>query len=96
MNDIYSIMKHVHLRSSKNLRTIDINPKEEMQLRVKVRMLEEQIEMLQKSNLNIFVPLSEHDVKPVNNYEGLINKLKTQILSLQQDVQGCKMVIKKM
>jgi len=40
--------------------------------------------MLQKSNLNIFIPLSEHEAKPTTNFEAIINKLKTQILNLQQ------------
>lgn len=35
---------------------------------MKVRTLEEQVEMLQKSNLNIFIPLSEHEVKNTPNY----------------------------
>jgi len=83
-------------RSSKNLKVIDTNCKEEVQLRMKVKILEEQIEMLQKSNLNIFIPLSEHETKPANNYEAVINRLKTQILSLQQDIQGYKVNIKKL
>jgi hypothetical protein len=35
---------------------------------MKVRMLEEQVELLQKSNLNIFIPLSEHEAKNTPNY----------------------------
>jgi hypothetical protein len=52
--------------------------------------------MLQKSNLNIFIPLSEHEAKPANNYEAVINKLKTQVLSLQHDMQGLRLLVKKM
>ena len=52
--------------------------------------------MLQKSNLNIFIPLSEHESKPEPNYEMIINKLKTQILNLQQEVQRQKSSIKKL
>ncbi len=51
--------------------------------------------MLQKSNLNIFIPLSEQESKPTTNYEAIINKLKTQILNLQQELQRSKMAIKK-
>lgn len=32
--------------------------KEESNLRMKVKNLEEQVELLQKSNLNIFIPIS--------------------------------------
>ena len=47
-----------NFRSSKNLRTLDPPNKEESALRMKVKVLEEQVELLQKSNLNIFIPLS--------------------------------------
>ena len=57
-----------NFRSSKNLRVIDPSSKEESALRLKVRSLEEQIEMLQKSNLNIFIPLSEHEAKNTPNF----------------------------
>jgi len=51
--------------------------------------------MLQKSNLNILIPLSEHEFKPSNNNDALISKLKTQILTLQQEVQRLKTALKK-
>ena len=44
--------------------------------------------MLQKSNLNIFIPLSEQ--KDCPNFEAIIAKLKTQILTLQQQIQVLK------
>ena len=84
-----------NFRSSKNLRAIDPSAKEESALRIKVRTLEEQIELLQKSNPNIFIPLSEHESKNTPNYVAIINKLKTQVLSLQQEVQRQKGFIKK-
>ena len=54
------------------------------------------MELLQKSNLNIFIPLSEHENKNTPNYEAIINKLKTQILNLQQESQRQKTSIKKL
>ena len=51
--------------------------------------------MLQKSSLNILIPLSEHELKPSNNNDALISKLKTQILTLQQEVQRLKTALKK-
>jgi chromosome segregation ATPase len=56
-----------NFRSSKNLRAVDPSSKEESALRLKVKCLEEQIELLQKSNLNIFIPLSEHEAKSSPN-----------------------------
>jgi hypothetical protein len=57
-----------NFRSSKNLRVIEGPSKEESSLRLKVRTLEEQVEMLQKSNLNIFIPLSEQESKQSVNF----------------------------
>lgn len=85
-----------NFRSSKNLRVIEGPSKEESSLRLKVRALEEQVEMLQKSNLNIFIPLSEQESKQSVNFWAIINKLKTQILNLQQELQGQKNTVKKL
>lgn len=62
---------------------------------MKIRALEEQVETLQKSNLNIFIPLSDHEGRNTPNYDAIISKLKTQILSLQQEVQRQKTALKK-
>ena len=85
-----------NFRSSKNLRVVESSGKDESNLRMKVKVLEEQVELLQKSNLNIFIPLSEHENKNTPNYEAIINKLKTQILNLQQESQSQKTRIKKL
>ena len=47
-----------NFRSSKNLKVLEPPMKEESNLRMKVKNLEEQVELLQKSNLNIFIPIS--------------------------------------
>lgn len=52
--------------------------------------------MLQKSNLNIFIPVSEQEPKQALNLEAIINKLKIQVLGLQQEVQGLKNTVKKL
>ena len=57
-----------NFRSSKNLKVLDPSSKEESGLRMKVKALEEQVELLQKSNLNIFIPISEHEAKNSPNY----------------------------
>lgn len=51
--------------------------------------------MLQKSNLNIFVPISEHITIDQVDYQSIINKLRQQILTLEQDNQASKNQIKK-
>jgi len=48
---------------------------------MKIKVLEEQINMLQKSNLNIFVPITEH---ATIDYQSIINKLKQSLLGLEQ------------
>jgi hypothetical protein len=47
-----------NIKSNKNLKVIEPPAKEDSLLRMKIKALEEQIEMLQKSNLNIFIPIS--------------------------------------
>lgn len=51
---------------------------------MKIKVLEEQINMLQKSNLNIFVPITEHAVPETIDYQSIINKLKQSLLGLEQ------------
>lgn len=63
---------------------------------MKIKILEEQVAMLQKSNLNIFIPLSEHPVHETVDYQAIINKLRQQILSLEQENQGLKAQTKRL
>ena len=83
-------------RSSKNLRPVDPQIKEEAHMKMKIKMLEEQIAMLQKSNLNIFIPLSEHAVHETVDYQTIINKLRQQVLSLEHENQSQKSQMKRL
>ena len=63
---------------------------------MKVKLLEEQIQMLQKSNLNIFVPITEHAVSDPVDYQSIINRLRQQIAALEHENQNHKYQIKKL
>jgi hypothetical protein len=69
-------------RSSKVLKPVEPQVKEEAHLRMKVRALEEQVQMLQKNNLNIFIPISEHPVAETTDFQAIINRLRQQVSSL--------------
>lgn len=63
---------------------------------MKVKILEDQVSMLQKSNLNIFIPVSEHVVNETIDYQSIIKKLRQQISELEYQNQGHKIQIKKL
>lgn len=63
---------------------------------MKVKILEDQIQMLQKSNLNIFVPITEHVTHDNIDYQSIINKLRQQVAALEHENQGHKYQIKKL
>ncbi len=82
-----------HSLSLKKLRVSDVS-KEDPSLKQKIRYLEEQLHLLQKNNLNILAPFSEQPTKTISN-QALIKKLKTEILSLEQNVHSLKTKLKK-
>jgi hypothetical protein len=57
--------------------------------------LEDQVAALQKTNLNVYVPLSENHGCEGGDYRGLIAKLRLQIVGLEQDNAVQRMLVKK-
>ena len=52
--------------------------------------------MLQKNNLNIFIPITEHAVHETTDYQAIINKLRQQIAALEHENQNNKHQIRRL